>query len=480
MSSRASCAAELPRRRGPLERRAAFVAVAVGLAIGCLGLVAAPAAALRLVARSTISGPVGLAGPCRATVGANNPLIVADPRDPRRLVATYLVGSTGAGVGAVAAVSRDAGRSWKRVAIRGMTPCEGGSANLLSDPYLAFGPDGHVYFDASGIGVGSDPAVDNVYLAASGNRGANFARATRPLSGRSSQRGPLSPHPGHPGSVALEYESFDPGRPLGSVPGSVGVAGSRDGGARFAVPSVFERSPVGSVGLAVGLLRSRQTMVTLSADVNLAQSGAYVRGVPGSLLVEHVAARRSRDDGKRFGRPTRVGELVMRLDDPGGCCLISSSQAPDGTLYATWTEPSGPAGGEVLLFVSRDHGASWKRLRVVATATRAFQSSVAVAPDGSVGVLWLQGAPGAGGAKGATNLIARLASSPNHGHSWSTLTLTAPIRPAIGVNLADGGSLGEYQGITGLPAGFGIALTTVHSATARAGATIVQYLRIAA
>lgn len=461
-----------------MTRRLAVSLVALLLML-CFCPVAGRAAALHVVTRSTISGPAGLTGTCGARAGANNPLVVADRRNPRRLVATYLLGSNGAGVGAVAALSRDAGRTWRRMALHGMTTCEGGRANIVSDPYLAYGRDGHVYIDESGIGEGSNPNADNVYLAASADGGASFRRAIEPVSGRPSQRGPLSPDPAHRGSVTLQYQSFDPSSALGSTPWTVGLASSQDGGVRFAAPTVFETTPRATVGLAVGLLRSRAALVAMSADISLAESGAYDRGVPMSTLTEHVMARRSYDGGARFGPRSRVGNLVMKLNDPGGCCLISSAEAPDGTLYATWTALSGVSGGEVLLFRSRDRGATWRRLRVAATPTRAFESSVAVAANGRVGVLWLQGAPGATGAGGATDVVAHLASSSHRGGTWSSLALAGPFRPAEGVNLSEGGSLGEYQGITGLPGGFGVALTTVGPASASRGRTVVRYLRVA-
>lgn len=94
-------------------------------------------------------------------------------------------------------------------------------------------------------------------------------------------------------------------------------------------------------------------------------------------------------------------------------------------------------------------------------------------------MLWLQGAPGAGGAAGATDMVAHLASSPDRGGTWSRLRLAGAFRPGEGVNLNEGGSLGEYQGITGLPGGFGVALTTAGRASASRGATVVRYLRVA-
>ncbi|MGI8559476.1 MAG: hypothetical protein ACR2ND_14430 [Solirubrobacteraceae bacterium] len=468
------------QRRSPaLVGRSLAASLVAALLVVCCGAVTARAAALGVTLRSTISGPAGLTGTCSARAGVNNPLVVADPRNPRRLVATYLLGSNGAGVGAVAALSRDAGRTWRRVALHGMTKCEGGRADIVSDPYLAYGGGEHVYIDESGIGLGSNSSADNVFLAASADGGASFRRAIEPFSGRPSQRAPLSPAPAHRGLVTVQYESFDPSSALGSTPWTLGLAGSPDGGVRFAAPTAFETTPRGTVAVAVGLLRSRAALVAVSADISLAESGAYERGVPTSTLTEHVMARRSYDGGARFGPPSRVGNLAMRLNDPGGCCLISSAQAPDGTLYATWTALSGLSGGEVLLFRSRDRGATWRRLRVARTTTRAFESSVAVAPGGRVGVLWLQGAPGAGGAAGATDVVAHLASSPDRGGTWARLRLAGPFRPGEGVNLNEGGSLGEYQGITGLPGGFGVALTTTGRASASRGATVVRYLRVA-
>src|SRR5450755_2065581 len=126
----------------------------------CFGPVGARAAVPHVVTRSTISGPAGLSGVCGARAGANNPLVAVDPSNPRRLVATYLLGSNGAGVGAVVALSRDAGRTWRRAALEGLTQCEGGRADVLSDPYLAYGRDEHVYIDASGIGERSNPNLD--------------------------------------------------------------------------------------------------------------------------------------------------------------------------------------------------------------------------------------------------------------------------------------------------------------------------------
>src|SRR5450755_523234 len=160
----------------------------------CFGPVGARAAVPYVVTRSTISGPAGLSGVCGARAGANNPLVAVDPSNPRRLVATYLLGSNGAGVGAVVALSRDSGRTWRRAALEGLTQCEGGRADVLSDPYLAYGRDEHVYIDASGIGERSNPNADNVYLAASANGGTSFRSAIEPVRGRPSQRGAAKPH----------------------------------------------------------------------------------------------------------------------------------------------------------------------------------------------------------------------------------------------------------------------------------------------
>jgi hypothetical protein len=475
-----------PRRSSPprISRRrvwqvtgAAAVGIAVWLAIAS-GSAAARAPHLRIVWSSVISGPPLGVGACGAG-GANNPLVAVDPQNPRRLVATYLVGSTGSAPSAAAALSRDGGRSWRRVPLAGMGICGGGVADSLSDPYLAFGLGERVYVDESGVSAASDPNATNLYLAASTDGGASFSRAVSPLADQQpSQRGPLSPDPAHPGSVSFEYESWNPSEPLGSTPWSVAVA-RWGGSATRPMPTVVDRAPLGKVSLAVGLLRSGRALVAINARISLAQASGYLAGVAGSKLTQYVYARRSDDDGATFGPPSPVGDLVMRLGDPGGCCLISSAQAHGGTMYLTWTALSGRSGGEALLFRSEDGGATWKRLSVATTATRSFESSVAVAPDGHVGVLWLQGAPRTGPSRSASDVIARFASSQDQGQRWSSMTLTSPLHVARGVNLADGGTLGEYQGLIGVPSGFGVALTTVAHPNAARARAVVRYLRIA-
>jgi hypothetical protein len=477
----------LSRRRTPPTRfswrrvRQVTAGAAVGVAVlvaSASGSAAARPGRLRVVWSSVISAPLRGAGACAAG-GANNPLVAADPQNPRRLVATYLIGSTGSAPGAAAALSRDGGRSWRRVPLDGMGICESGDATSLSDPYLAFGPGERVYIDESGVGAGSDANATNLYLAASEDGGASFGRAVAPLADQQpSQRGPLSPDPAQPGSVSFEYESWDPSKPLGSAPWSVAVARFGVGSATHPLPTVVDQAPLGKVSLAVGLLRSGHALVAINARISPAQANGYLGGVADSTLTQYVYARRSNDGGATFGPPSPVGDLVMRLGDPGGCCLISSAQAHGGTVYLTWTALSGRSGGEVLLFRSHDGGETWKRLRVATTPTRSFESSVAVAPDGRVGVLWLQGAPRTGRSRAASHVIARFASSQDRGERWSSITLTSPLHVPRGVNLADGGTLGEYQGITGLPSGFGVALTTVAHPNASRARAVVRYLRI--
>jgi hypothetical protein len=171
--------------------------------------------------------------------------------------------------------------------------------------------------------------------------------------------------------------------------------------------------------------------------------------------------------------------------DPRLPCDGRSTRRPEGRRAGPRPGPERPherapafRSGVRRLRCVGDGGATWRRLRVAATPTRAFESNIAVAPDGLVGVLWLQGAPGAGGAAGATDVVAHLASSRNRGATWSSLTLAGPFRPAEGVNLNEGGSVGEYQGITGLPGGLGVALTTVSRASTSRGATVVHYVRV--
>lgn len=102
----------------------------------------ADGALIQEIARDTVTGPPGSE---RDT--AVEPFVATDPNRPRVAVAVFQVGRFPDG-GAAAigfAASGDGGRTWTSGTMPGLTEATGGRFLRVSDPSVAFGPDGTVY-----------------------------------------------------------------------------------------------------------------------------------------------------------------------------------------------------------------------------------------------------------------------------------------------------------------------------------------------
>jgi hypothetical protein len=88
------------------------------------------------------------------------PHIVANPANPQHLVGAWQQDrwSSGGARGHVAAVSRDGGATWQRVVVPGISLASGGALQRTSSAWLSFAPNGNLYHaciafdsDASGL-----------------------------------------------------------------------------------------------------------------------------------------------------------------------------------------------------------------------------------------------------------------------------------------------------------------------------------------
>ena len=103
-----------------------------------------------------VSGPSPFAGGCPGarfddkTITGHElePTIAVNPANPRNIVAAWKqdVGSANQTRSDLAASSLDGGKTWTRSTIPGLTVCTGGTADARSDPWVAAGRDGTVYF----------------------------------------------------------------------------------------------------------------------------------------------------------------------------------------------------------------------------------------------------------------------------------------------------------------------------------------------
>ncbi len=112
-----------------------------------------------------LSGPTPFPDGCPGAVqdethiaGAEiEPAVTVDPTHPGTIVATWQQDLGFGGRSDLIGTSRDGGRTWSRSTIPGLTRCTGGTADSASDPWLAGGPDGTIYFTGAAISLATDP-----------------------------------------------------------------------------------------------------------------------------------------------------------------------------------------------------------------------------------------------------------------------------------------------------------------------------------
>ncbi|MDQ6748116.1 MAG: glycoside hydrolase, partial [Candidatus Dormibacteraeota bacterium] len=353
------------------------------------------------------------------------------------------------------------GRHWTRSPVPGATDCTGGPAGAAVDPSLAFGPGGRVAASESWITSSTQVGINHddirMFVGRSDDGGRTFAPAVEPEPTQPDQRGFISFDPARPGHLDVETErSPFIGGPLGTyiygAPGSIVIVGSDDGGRSYGAPvQVFSTLP-GTTALAAGLLRSGPDLVAIIGTVSDSQLPILLLGHP---VPQRIIAVRSGDGGRSFGAAVDVGTFYFG-NNLTNCCLPQAAVAPDGTMYVTW--PDGP-GGSVVLARSLDHGQNWATRSALTTAHGATMPSVAVAGDGTVGLFYYDVVPHGSHASDA-NLTPYVATSRDGATGWTTVPLGRAFDlAAIKGGNADQFSVGPYQGMIGLPLGFGVSVT---------------------
>jgi hypothetical protein len=328
--------------------------------------------------------------------------------------------SNGGARGLVAGVSRNGGTSWAPVPIPNITLCSGGTAanggdyQRATDPWVSFGPTGHVH-----------------QLSLSFND-ANFVHAL--LASRSTDGGSTWSNPvvvikdtaptvfndkqsitADPGSASLVYAIWDrlvfPSERANvkaafrasAFRGPIWFARSTNGGVTWepARPIFDPGQNDQTIGNQVVVLPNGQLIDVFNLIHN--ENEKKQRG-------SNVAVLRSTDKGVSWSNATVVDRLgtVGVVDPETGDPVRTGDIIPDvavdrnpaspgfGNLYVVWQDARFTGLDAIALSVSTDGGSTWSRaIRVNRTPTtiplgnqQAFTPSVHVASDGTVGVTY--------------------------------------------------------------------------------------------
>src|ERR671929_2091905 len=407
----------IPRRYGMRLLRWSLAGAAAILAFAVAGLALAAAgptdvSGLSPFASCTVGGP--------GTNYVNSevePFVAATPTNPSNIAGVFQQDrwSNGGAHGLVAATSHDGGSTWTESWAHfsncsGGTAAKGGDYARASDPWVTFAPNGDAY--QISLSASADLTVSAVLVSKSVDGGDTWSEPTtlaRNVSGFTEGPGfndkeSITADPTNANNVYAVWDrSRFPSDNAGltgqanaaSVRGDIMFSRTTDGGQTWSAP----RDILGlnqnefTIGNQIAVLPDG-TLVDIFEDLN----GSGAQPSPNQY---HQSVIRSTDKGVTWSRPIDIstdGSIVVRDPDTGafvrsGAGLPDIAVAPNGTLYAVWSDGrfSGFNHDDVALSRSTDGGLHWStpiKVNASPAGVAAFTPSVDVASDGTVAVTY--------------------------------------------------------------------------------------------
>jgi BNR repeat-like domain len=429
-----------------------------------------------------VSGPSPFAGGCpgarfddQAITGHElEPAVTVNPANPRNIVAAWKqdVGSANQSRSDLVASSLDGGKTWKRRTIPGLTACTGGTADAGSDPWVAAGGDGTVYFSGLGADISTDPPTTAVVASRSRDGGRTWrppATVARPLQGNETDA--ITASPRLAGHAYLVWANFVFGLPRTNT---VEFSRTTDGGRTWSSPVLVDQLGPSAIDQAPRLLvlpDGTLLAVFARADFDLGLAQLY--------------AARSLDEGRTWLPPVLAGskplppdivdpETGIPLPQPG---FPGAAVAPNGTVYIAVEDNTSASSGGIAVARSRDGGRTWTSATLPGVTAFAFEPAIAVDAHGTVGVTWYDlrnDRPG----DAALSADVWFAHSQDRGRSWRQAHVAGPTDLHT-APLPAHNYVGEYQGLAGLPRGRGFAAAfTLAAPQAKDGPTDIFFARI--
>jgi hypothetical protein len=429
-----------------------------------------------------ISGPSPFAAGCPGarfddtviTGHELEPMVTVNPANPRNLVATWKqdVGAISPGRTDLVAASLDGGKTWTRRTIPGLTVCTGGTADGASDPWVAAGGDGTVYFSGLPGDLSTLPPPVAVVASRSRDGGRSWrapATVAPPLVGNDTDM--IAASPRLAGHAYLAWANFLPD--VFPRTNSLEFSRTTDRGASWSPPVLIDQPGPFAADFAPRILVLPDgTLLCVFGRAN-AELG----------LLQHYAAR-SLDEGRTWLPPVQAGPplpLLGFFDPETGQELPqphypSAAAAPDGTAYVAFEASSSASSGAIGILRSQDGGRTWSSFTLPGVRAFAFEPAVAVDAHGTVGVTWYDlrnDRPG----DAALSADVWFAHSPDGGASWRQTHVAGPTdlrtAPFPAKNY-----VGEYQGLAPLRGHGFAAVFTLAAPQAKDGPTDIFFARI--
>jgi hypothetical protein len=412
------------------------------------------------------------------------PRLAADPTNPNHLAGVWQQDRYTGGLaqGIVAGVSVNGGQTWSEVVVPGLTTASGGSFDVASDPWIAFGPTGSLYVASllAKVDNRGKEQKSAVAVSKSTDGGLTWNAPTLLIQTISSvifnDKESITADPHNPARV---YVAWDQVNPVAASATQTFFAGSTDVGQTWSAPQVIFQSPTSETNIDHQLLVLPDgTLIDAFAELSAAGFGVP----PGSLEI-----LRSADHGATWSSPiVAAQEMPAGTSDPfnregvrGGDILPEVAADPtNGNLYAVWQDsrfsPFNPVVetgqyDSIAFSMSSDGGLTWSSPMAINQTpanlsapldSQAFNPSIAVGANGSVAVTYYdfryQGSiPGAAtdtwAVFGNPLGVGGLTNPANWGNE---LRLTSASFNLLNAPLSGGWFLGDYQGLAASGSGF--------------------------
>jgi hypothetical protein len=366
--------------------------------------------------------------------------------------------SDGGSRGLVAGVTLDGGATWKSVVIPKGSRCSGGIYDRTSDPWLSFGPDGHLY--AISLALSHDATESAILVNKSVNGGLTWSDPKTLIHDTKADTfNDKQTITADPTNAAFVYAVWDRGR-SGVAGSDVMFSRTTNGGLTWETPrAIYAPSAVESLAGNQIVVQPNGTLVDVTEWTTSAG--------------DRVAVLRSTDKGATWSAPKVVAtQRPVNVREPDTNGLVrAGAELPEvgvnpttGGLYAVWMDSRFSNGSidEIALSRSIDGGLTWSApIKVNKTPSsipllnrQAFTPSVEVAANGTVAVTYYDFRKNTSAAGVPTDYwLVHCHSGCTNRANWSETHVNGSFSIKRAPN-ARGYFLGDYEGLAAVGGGF--------------------------